>query len=132
MRAGARAAAAQFYDLYFSRRFAASWDLLTPAAKREIPKTLWVKVHEGCPSAGAGVARVIKAVTVFGNAAIVTETIAGSLSRLGTAGDVFSNVDGRWDYLPQDIDIYHHASVAADVAAARAAGYCTGKKVSPL
>jgi len=132
MRVGARAAAAHFYKLYSANKFAATWELLTPAAKRQIPKARWVRVHHGCPSTGAGMARVIKAVTAFGNAAIVTEAIAGTLSRLGAVGDVFSLVNRRWGYLPQDVSIYHHGSVADDIAAARAAGYCAGKRVSPL
>ena len=132
MRSSARAAATHFYNVFSAGRFADSWALLTPTAKRQIPKTLWVRVHDGCPSAGTGTSRVIKAVTVFGNAAIITEAISGPLSSLGTAGDVFNYVDGRWGYLPQDVSIYHHGSVAADIAAARTAGYCSGKKVSPL
>ncbi len=82
-RAGARAAAAQFYGLYFASQYAASWDLLTPAAKHQVPRGVWVNVHDGCPSASAGKARVIKFVTVFGNAAIVTAKVSGGPSRSG-------------------------------------------------
>ena len=79
------------------------------------------------PAAGAGKSRVIKAVTVFGNAAIVAETVAGALP--GTAEDVFNYADGRWRYSPQDPSIYQHKSVTADIAAAKAAGLCTSSKV---
>ena len=80
-------------------------------------------------SAGAGKSRIIKAVTVFGSAAIVTEAIAGAASKLGTAEDVFNYANGHWSYSPGDLSIYHHGSVAADVAAAKAAGFCTGWKI---
>ena len=100
MQAGARAAAAQFYGLYSASQFAAFWNLLSPATKRQISGQVWVSVHDACPSAGAGKPRTIKAVTVFGNAAIVTETIAGA-SKPGTAEDVFSYVDGHWSYSPE-------------------------------
>ena len=36
MKAGARAAAAQFYGLYSASQFAASWNLLAPATKRQV------------------------------------------------------------------------------------------------
>jgi hypothetical protein len=127
MRSGARATAAQFYGLYSASEFAAFWNLLSPATKRQIPRHVWVRVHDACPSAGAGKSRTIKAVTVFGSAAIVTETIAGASP--GTAADVFNYANGRWSYSPGDLSIYHHESVAADIAAARAAGFCTGWKI---
>jgi hypothetical protein len=86
-----------------------------------------VSVHDACPSAEAAKPRTIEAVTVFGNAAIVTETIAEASP--GTAEDVFSYVDGHWSYSPEDRSIYHHASVAADVAAAKAARLCASWKI---
>ena len=129
MKAGARAAAAQFYGLYSASQFAAFWNLLAPATKRQVPRRVWVSVHEACPSAGAGKHRTIKAVTVFGNAAIVTEAVAGVPSQLGTAEDVFSYANGHWSYSPQDLSIYLHGSVTADIAAAKAAGFCTSWKL---
>jgi hypothetical protein len=131
-KAGAHAAAASFYRLYSIGRFAASWDLLTPTAQRAIPLTTWVDVHKACPSVAAQKARVIRSVLVFGNAAIVTETIAGARSRRSKAHDVFSYTDGHWEYAPNDLSIYQHRSVAADIAAAKAQGFCTGRKATPL
>lgn len=127
MRAGARAAAAQFYGLYSASQFAAFWNLLAPATKHQVPRSVWLSVHEACSSSGAGKPRVIKAVTVFGTAAIVTEAVPGV--RPGTAEDVFNYVDGHWSYSPGDPSIYHHGSVAADVAAARTAGFCGSWKI---
>ena len=72
---------------------------------------------------------MIKAMTVFGDAAIVTEAITGAPSQLGTAEDVFSYANGHWSYSPQDLSIYLHGSVTADIAAAKAAGFCTSWKV---
>ncbi len=127
-RAGARAAASQFYDLYSARQFAASWSLLSSTARRQISRQVWVEVHDGCAS-GAGRSRFIKAVTVFGNAAIVTAAVARAASKPDTAEDVFNYTDGRWHFSPDDLSIYHHRSVAADIAAARAAGNCASWKV---
>jgi hypothetical protein len=131
-RAGARAAAANFYQEYAASQFAASWDLLAPAAKRTVTRDLWVGVHQGCLPASGGSGRVIRSVIVFGNSAIVTETRTGTASRLGKAEDVFSYVDGHWGYAPDDLAIYQHGSVGADIAAARAVGFCSNQKAAPL
>jgi hypothetical protein len=126
--AGARAAAVQFDHLYLAGQFAASWGMLTPTVKRQIPRGIWVKVHNGCPSAKAGTARDIKAVTVFGTVAIVSERLAGTRSKHGTAQEVFNYDHGRWGYSPNDLSVYHHGSVAADIAAAKTAGLCVSWK----
>jgi hypothetical protein len=126
-KAVARAAAEQFYGMYAASQYAALWNMLAPATKQQVSRKAWVGVHEACSSAGAGKSRVIKTVTVFGNAAIVAETVSGALP--GTAEDVFNYADGRWRYSPQDLSIYRHKSVTADVAAAKAAGLCTSSKV---
>lgn len=131
-KAGAHAAAANFYRLYSASQFAASWGLLSPAAQREIPRAIWISVHNGCPGASTGAARVIKSVLVFGNAAIVTEGIQGADSRLGEAEDVFNYENGRWGYTPNNLGIYHHGSVAADIVSARGLGFCTGRNAAPL
>ena len=127
VKAKARAAAEQFYTQYAASRYTAFWNLMAPTAKRLVSRKAWVGVHMACSAAGAGKSRVIKAVTVFGNAAIITETVNGASSV--AAEDVFTYADGRWRYSPQDPAIYHHGSVAADIAAAKAAGFCASSKV---
>lgn len=127
MQASARAAAVHFSSVTLSRRFAASWDLLAPAAKQHIPKNTWVKVHDGCQGAAAGSTGVIKSVTVFGNAAIVTEAIAGATPRSPTIEAVFNYSNSHWGYSPSDLSIYQHGSISADIAAAKTAGYCAGQ-----
>lgn len=132
MQASARTAAAQFYSFYLSGQFAASWDLLASTARRQITRDIWVKVHSGCLQDTAGKSGVTKSVTVFGNAAIVTEAINGATSTQRTIEAVFNYAHGRWGYSPSDPGIYKHGSVSADIAAARAAGYCAGGKNSML
>ncbi len=127
MRDGARAAAAQFYGLYSASQYAALWNLLSSATKRQVPEDTWVGVHDACPPVGAGKSRSITAVTVFGTSAIITEAVTGASP--GTAEDVFSYADGRWSYSLGDVNIYGHGSVAADIAAAKAAGLCASWKI---
>ncbi len=131
MKADARATAERFYGLYLDRQFASSWELLAPAARRQIPESTWVGVHEGCLSA-VSESGTIKSVTVFGNAAIVTEEITRTSSKSGTVEAVFNYAKGRWGYSPGDLGIYRHESVAADITAAQAAGFCGGRNKSIL
>lgn len=126
VKAAARTAAARFYGLYAARDFAELWHLLAPATKRLIPRRIWVSVHVAC-RADASMSRTIEQVTVFGNAAIITESIGRPAGNRGE--DVFNEINGRWSYSPPDPGIYERGSAAADISAARAAGFCAGWKV---
>jgi hypothetical protein len=127
-KAAAQAAAAQFDSVYFTSRFAAAWRLLAPDVQRQVPENVWVRVHESCPSSTSGLTRTIKAVTVFGTTAIVTETVLHGQSRPTTVENVFYNADGHWGYAPVYLGIYRNGSIAADIAAAKAAGLCASWK----
>jgi hypothetical protein len=127
-KATARAAAAQFDRVYYAGQYAASWNLLAPAVRSQVPENVWVGVHDGCAAAVSGVSRVIRSVTVFGNTAIVTETVRGSQSRRDTAEYVFVYTNGSWGYSPVYPGIYHGSSIAADIHAAKAVGLCAGWK----
>lgn len=118
---GARSAAATFDALYFGGQFSRAWDLLTPTARREIPRGTWVAVHGACPAASRA---TVTSVTVFGTAAIVTE----SADTGGTTAEyVLSHSGGRWSVAPGNVSLYRHSSIAADVAAAKSAGLCAGR-----
>jgi hypothetical protein len=127
-KADARSTATQFDSLYFANRYAASWYLLALDARRQVPQNVWIKVHEGCPAVASGVTRSVNAVTVFGQTAIVTETILRAPSTRNTAEYVFYYMGGHWGYSPQYPGIYHHGSIAADISAAKAAGLCASWK----
>jgi hypothetical protein len=127
LRAAARTAAAQALGMYAAGQFAGFWRLLSPATKHQISSDAWVRVHEACRAAGDGTVVTIKAVTVFGRAAIVTEATGSAAPR--TTEVVFNYANGKWSYSPADPGVYEHGSIAADVAAARAAGYCGSWKV---
>jgi hypothetical protein len=124
--AGVRSAATQFYALYSAGQWAPAWQMLTPAAQRQVPEATYAAVHAGCPSASAGLARVIKGVTMAGSTAVVTETVAGVASALGSVTDAWSYSGGRWGIALSQSSLadYSHGSAAADVAALKAAGSC--------
>jgi len=127
-KAGARAAAARFDRLQVASQYTASWDLLTPTAKRLVPRDVWIGVHEGCHPVQTAGHRVLGRVTVFGTVAIVAERIPGTRPGRGKGEDVFAYANGNWGYSPNDLSIYQHGSVAAYIAAAKAAGLCASRK----
>jgi hypothetical protein len=124
--AGVRAAAAQFYALYAAGQWSQAWASLTPSAQAAAPQATYVALHNGCPSASAGMARVIKSVTLAGSTAVVTETVAGVASALGSVTDAWGYAAGRWGFelSGSTLSVYKHGSAAADIAAAKAAGEC--------
>ena len=122
------AAAAQFDSAYFAGRFATAWSLLAPTVQSQVPENVWVGVHDGCPAATPGVTAAIKAVTVFGDTAIVTETVHAAQSGPHTTEYVFYYANGHWGYSPVNPGIYHRGSITADISAAKKAGLCSSWK----
>jgi hypothetical protein len=124
--AGVKAAAARFYALYSASQWSASYASLAPSVRAKVTAATWAAVHAGCPSPSAGMARVIKSVTMAGTTAVITETIAGVAGAIGTASDAWTYSGGRWG-IELDADSmrdYSHGSAAADIAAAKTAGDC--------
>jgi len=124
--AGVRSAATAFYAFYSAGQWPQVWAGLSPATQKAVPEATWVAVHSQCTSKTAGLAREIKGVTVAGPTAVVTETVAGALGKLGTVADAWSYSGGRWGLTlpPSSTAIFKHGSVKADVAASKADGDC--------
>jgi hypothetical protein len=124
--AGVRSAATAFYALYSAGQWPQAWAGLSPATQQAVPEATWAAVHQQCTSATAGLAREIKGITMAGSTAVVTETVAGALGKLGTVADAWSYTGGRWGLaLPaSSTAIFAHGSVKADVAASKAEGDC--------
>ena len=85
----AAAAAARFFGLYSASQYGAAWSLLDPADRKAIPQATWIAVHDGCRAPSAGLAYQITDVTVTGATAVVTYTLSGALSKLGSATQAF-------------------------------------------
>jgi hypothetical protein len=122
--AAAAAVAKQYFGLYSAGQFAAAYGLLAPSAQRAVSESTWVAVHQGCPSQSAGLAYDVKDTTLTGNTAVVTVTLAGAASSLASESEALTYSAGRWGFIPNDLSYYRHGSVKADIAAAKAAGYC--------
>lgn len=98
--------------------------LIAPSARREVSESTWVAVHQGCPAQSAGLAYDVKDATRTGNTVVVTVTLAGAASSLASESEALTFSGGRWGFVPNDLSMYEHGSVKADLAAAKAAGYC--------
>lgn len=131
--AGVRTAATAFYALYSAGQWPQAWAMLAPAAQQAVPESVYTAVHQGCPSASAGLARVIKSVTMAGSTAVVTEALSGAASALGSFTDAWTYADGRWGltFSAPDLAVYSHGSAAADISAAKAVGDCAGAHPLP-
>jgi hypothetical protein len=120
----ARSVAKQYFGLYSAGQFAASYWLLAPSAQRTVSEATWVAVHQGCPAQAAGLVYNVSKATLTGNTAVVTVSLAGVAASLGSISQALVYSAGRWGLVPSDLSLYKHGSVKADIAAARAAGYC--------
>jgi hypothetical protein len=83
-----------------------------------------VAVHRGCPAQSAGLAYNVSKATLTGSTAIVTVSLAGAAASLGSESQALTYSAGRWGLVPGDLGLYKHGGVKADIAAAKAAGYC--------
>jgi hypothetical protein len=122
--AAARSVAEQYFGLYSAGQFAASYGLLAPSVRRAVSEATWVAVHQGCPAQAAGLAYKVSKATITGNTAIVTVSLAGAAASLGSESQALIYSAGQWGLVPSDLRLYKHGSVRADIAAAKAAGYC--------
>lgn len=126
---GAQAAAARFINLYYARQFANSWGLLTLDARQLISRAAWIDVHNTCAPRAATVQKSITSVVLFGESAIITQATPGASSQSAKDTYVLKYANGRWAVSPDDIATYQRGPVTADVAAAKAAGFCGNWKV---
>jgi hypothetical protein len=55
---------------------------------------------------------------------VVTITLAGAAASLASESQSLTHSAGRWGFIPNDLSYYKHGSMKADIAAAKAAGYC--------
>jgi hypothetical protein len=120
----ARSVAEQYFGLYSAGQFAATYGLLAPSTQRVVSEATWVAVHQGCPAESAGLAYNVSKAALTGNTAVVTVSLAGVAASLGSESQALIYSAGRWGLVPRDLSFYKHGSVRADIAAAKAAGYC--------
>lgn len=126
--AAASAAAQEFFALYSAGQWDAAWQYLTPADKKQVPESAYAALHGGCPSAETGMAYSISGVTLAGTTAVVTYTIPALAKAFGSATMPMTWTPAGWGVQLSGSSLaeYSHGNAAADIAAAKKAGECSG------
>ena len=121
--AAVRADAGDYLSLASAGQFGVTYEMLSAAARQAITQQAWVAVHQAC----AGASYKITHLAVSGNSATVTATVTAAVTgggHRGTLTEMLVYTGGSWGFSAQDLGLYRHGTVAADVAAARAQGGC--------
>jgi len=121
--AAVRADADDYLTLYTAGQFGIIYQMLSVPARQAISQQAWVAVHRGCPGATGGLSYKIRHIAVTGRTAVVTVALTGGAKPV-SATETLVYANGHWGFSPRDLGLYQHATVAADVAAAKAAGGC--------
>jgi hypothetical protein len=122
--AGARAAAVRYFDLYAAHQYAASWPMLSHAARRDVSRNSWTKIHQECITT-SGLAYKIGHIVLAGHTAVVKVSLAGVASKLGSEEQSFAYQHGKWHYVPSDLPVYKGHTVTQAVADLRAQQICS-------
>lgn len=122
--AAARSAASAYFDLYAGGQYAATYALLSPAARRVISEQTWAGAHQQCVKQTQGLAYAVARPVLAGDTAVVNVSLAGAASKLGSEEASFTYSAGRWWYSPPNLAVYQHHTTTQAVAALKAAGDC--------
>ncbi|HTT53495.1 MAG TPA: hypothetical protein VMH35_19040 [Streptosporangiaceae bacterium] len=117
--AAVRADAGDYLSLASAGQFAVTYQMLSTADRQAVTEQAWVAVHQTC----AGTSYKITHLAVSGKTATVTVAVTGAGHR-GTLTETLVYSAGSWGISPQDLSLYQHGTVAADVAAAKAQDGC--------
>jgi len=112
------------FNLYATSQWAATYQLLSPAAQHAVSEATWAKAQRGCPNQGVQLAGTIRSVTLTGNTAVVRATPLPGKAGWVSTDQVFTYSEGRWGYRPYDLDIYRGHTIGQIVAALKDRGFC--------
>ena len=86
-----------------------------------VSRATWVAVHEGCPPQ-SGLAYDVKTASLTGRTAVVRLSVKGDAGIVVSEALTYSA--GHWGFVPDDFSLFENGSVKADIAAAKAEGFC--------
>jgi hypothetical protein len=121
--AAAKSAATAFFSLYAAGQYPATYPLLDPLARRRIPEATWVTVHQRCKGTASGLSYKVGTPTLAGRSAVMSVSLAGVASSLGSEEVTFVYRGGQWLYAPSDLASYGGSAVHI-IARPKAAGNC--------
>jgi hypothetical protein len=126
--AAARLAAQDLFALYAAGQYTAVYPLLDSQTRAEVPERKWVAVHEDCRSPAPGLSYKVGKPVMAGQIAVVSVSLAGVASSLGSEEESFVYQDGGWFWSPTASDISaadsYKGTVTQIVATLKAAGRC--------
>jgi hypothetical protein len=121
--AAARSAATLFLDLYAAGQFSATYTMLSPSAKKVISKNTWLAVHQTCKNA-PGTSYTVTNPVLTGRNAVVSVSLAGTQSDLGSDQENFIYRGDRWYFVPPDLSLYKHHTAAQITAKLKSLNEC--------
>jgi hypothetical protein len=121
--AGAKAAAQAYYALYAAGQYAAVYPMINAQARAAIPLATWVTVHQGCKSAASGLSYAVGTPTLAGATAVMSLSVAGALSKLGSEEETFTYEGGKWLWAENALASWK-GTPAQILAGFKAAGKC--------
>jgi hypothetical protein len=126
--AAARSAAQDLFALYAAGQYADVYPLLDAQTRTEVPERKWVAVHEDCKPPVPGLSYKVGKPVMAGQLAVMSVSLAGVASSLGSEEESFVYQDGGWFWSPAASDISaagsYKGTVAQIVAKLKAAGQC--------
>jgi hypothetical protein len=126
--AAARSAAQALFALYAAGQYRAVYPLLDAPTRAEVPEHKWVTVHEDCTSPASGLSYKVGRPVMAGQTAVMSVSLSGVASSLGSEEESFVYQDGGWFWSPTSMDMSaagsYKGTVAQIVARLKAAGRC--------
>jgi hypothetical protein len=122
--AAAKSAATLFLDLYAANQSSATYQLLSPSAKKVITEQTWDSVHQACKNT-PGQSYTVTQPVLTGSKAVVDVSLAGTQSDLGSDREDFVYRGDRWYFEPPDLKLYRHHTAAQVVAELKSLDECT-------
>jgi hypothetical protein len=121
--AAAKSAATLFLDLYGAAQYAATYEMLSPGAKRAITERTWVTVHQQCKQA-PGTSYTVTQPVLTGSSAEVNVSPAGSQSELSSDRENLIYRGGKWCFVPPDLALYRDHTATQVLAELKSMGEC--------
>jgi hypothetical protein len=126
--AAAESAAENFFALYAAEQYAAAYPMLDAQTRADVPGRKWVAVHEDCRAGASGLSYKVGKPVMAGQTAVVSVSLSGVASSLGSEEQSFVYQDGGWFWSPTASDMsaagHYKGAVARIVARLKAAGWC--------
>jgi hypothetical protein len=126
--AEAQTAAENLFALYAAGQYTAVYPMLSAQTRATVPEHKWVAVHEDCLSAAAGLSYKVGKPVMAGQTAVMSVSLAGAASAVGSEEESFVYQDGGWFWAPSAANMSasgnYKGTVARIVASLKAAGFC--------